>query len=178
MKTMSFSSYPGMLSSLDDFYMMDNGLFMTQTTNSILNATLWEDVEVKALLAWQRVRLANFLSTTGPEWYQYFGEHNSGTYANQYMIVNTNLFEAGQALQSDLLYIIEQNPGLVVGGEATQELARGYFPSYNVPYFEEIYVQSGYGDVDEKDDETFGTQYQLGFCSLSFLFLIHLYFLF
>jgi hypothetical protein len=158
---MAFSSYPGMLSSLDDFYMMDSGLFMTQTTNSILNATLWDDVEVDALLAWQRVRVSHALASSGPEWLSTFGKHNSGTYANQYMIVDTNLFVPGQALQPNLLTIVEQNPGLVVGGDATGELERGYFPSYNVPYFDAIYLQSGYGDVDSKNQQLEGTQYQL-----------------
>jgi len=43
-KKMSFSSYPGFLESLDDFYIMDNGLAMVQTTNSILNQTLYNYV--------------------------------------------------------------------------------------------------------------------------------------
>lgn len=48
------------------------------------------------------------------------------------------------AARAGLLTIVEQIPGLVVWGDATQELERGYFPSYNVPYFEAIYEQSGY----------------------------------
>ena len=37
--TVSFASYPGVLSSLDDFYMMkDARMAMVQTTNSILDA--------------------------------------------------------------------------------------------------------------------------------------------
>ena len=43
-----------------------------------------------------------------------------------------------QALAQGLLWIVEQIPGLVVDGDATPELERGYFPSYNVPYFTEV----------------------------------------
>ncbi len=31
-----------------------------------------------------------------------------------------------------------QIPGLVVSGDVTQDLERGYWPSYNVPYFPEV----------------------------------------
>ncbi len=41
---MSFSSYAGMLESLDDFYIMDSGLVMLQTTNSIFNESLYDQV--------------------------------------------------------------------------------------------------------------------------------------
>ena len=39
-RVVSFSSYPGVLSSLDDFYMMkDSNMAMVQTTNGIYNQT-------------------------------------------------------------------------------------------------------------------------------------------
>ena len=41
---------------------------MTQTTNSIFNASLWDLVVPQSLLAWQRVRTANQLASSGPEW--------------------------------------------------------------------------------------------------------------
>jgi hypothetical protein len=53
-KTVSFSSYPGYLESLDDFYMMSSGLGMTQTSNGIPNSTLLELITPHSLLAWQR----------------------------------------------------------------------------------------------------------------------------
>lgn len=83
-----FSSYPGTLSSLDDMYLMSGSdLIMTQTTNSIYNHSLWDLVVPQSLLAWQRVRAANQLSDSGPEWFKVVGTHNSGSYNNQYMIL-------------------------------------------------------------------------------------------
>jgi len=93
------------------------------------------------------VRLANLLAKTGPEWYNVVKQHNSGTYNNQYMIIDYKLFTPGQPLLPNTLFVCEQIPGLVYGEDTTPTLKLGYFPSYNVPYFEIIFNLSGYPDV-------------------------------
>lgn len=139
LKRVSFSSYPGELSSDDDFYLMDTGLALLQTTNDILDTDLYRLLTPRSLLNWQRVRqasvslklsicslsftvlgvgfsliacclcrLANAMATSGPEWAALVSEYNSGTYNNQYMVVNLSLFQPGQELQPDLLWVIEQ----------------------------------------------------------------------
>jgi len=166
---MSFSSYPAYLSSLDDYYSVwSSGINVLETTNSIFNMSLYKLVKPQSLLAWHRVRNANLLARTGPEWASVFSYANSGTYNNQYMAVNVGAFVPGGALPADLLTVVEQIPGLVVSGDATQELERGHFPSYNVPYFKEIYDQSGYKETvaarraaGEPLGELSGLDYQL-----------------
>lgn len=49
----------------------------------------------------------------------------------QYMILDGNKFKPGNALPEEALYVVEQIPGLVVGGDATNELEKGYWSSYN-----------------------------------------------
>ena len=134
----------------------------------IYNASLYGAVRPQSLPSWQRVRAANALAATGPAWASIVGRENSGTYNNQpgrrrrrslsagftgarrYMILDLKLFEPGNALPDGLLYVVEQIPGTMVSGDATAELERGYFPSYNVPYFEEIYDKSGYPTLDAR----------------------------
>jgi len=94
--------------------------------------------------------LAGLLAHGGEEWYHYVAFHNSGTYNNMYMIIDQKLFTPGQALLPNTLWVMEQIPGLVVGADATRELERGYWPSYNVPYFLEIYEKSGYPLIAER----------------------------
>ena len=53
-------------------------LVMLETTNSILNGSLYDSATPKALLAWHRVRLANWLATGGEQWAGYIAEYNSG----------------------------------------------------------------------------------------------------
>lgn len=62
------------------------------------------------------------------------------------MVIDTKRFVPGSStLQSGLLWIIEQIPGMTQRADVSDVMARqGYWPSYNVPYFEKIYLTSGY----------------------------------
>ena len=52
-------------------------------------------------------------------------------------------------------------PGTVVAADVTSKLELGYWPSYNVPYFDEIYKKSGYVSLDERKGKRAGSEYQL-----------------
>lgn len=69
---------------------------------------------------------------------------------SQYPVLAVGAFQPGKALPDDLLWVVEQIPGLVVSGDATELLALGHFPSYNVPFWREIYDKSGYREQLEK----------------------------
>lgn len=51
---------------------------MLQTTNSILNKTLYDLATSSSLLSWHRVRLANWLASSGEGWAEYVSQYNSG----------------------------------------------------------------------------------------------------
>jgi hypothetical protein len=150
-----------MLSSLDDFYLVqDTELVVIQTTNGIYNASVYDATTPFSLPAWARIRAANVLATDGADWAAYYGAHNSGTYNNQYQVLDLKRFAPGMALERDALTIVEQMPGLVAAVDATAELERGYFPSYNVPYVAEIYDRSGYASLDARRGHAAGYEYQ------------------
>lgn len=46
-------------------------------------------------------------------------------------------------------------PGLVKGGDVSETLARGYWPSYNIPYWPEVYEKSGYPKMAQKHGNYF-----------------------
>mgnify|MGYP001137365770 FL=1 len=110
--TTSFSSYPGALSSIDDYYLTSRGLIVLETTNLVFNDSLWESVDVAGLLVFVRSTLANRLARDGQEWVDLFSQHNSGTYNNQWMIVDTNKFTPGkrQVSAPGLFWVVEQTP--------------------------------------------------------------------
>uniref|UniRef100_A0A665WAU5 Phospholipase B-like n=1 Tax=Echeneis naucrates TaxID=173247 RepID=A0A665WAU5_ECHNA len=152
---MSFSSYPGFLVSLDDFYLLGNGLMMTQTTNNVFNSSLFDNITPKSLLAWQRVRLAHNLAHTGEEWAKTFSMYNSGTYNNQYMVLDRSKVKLGHSVDDGALTVVEQIPGLVEYSDQTQALRRGYWPSYNIPFHQKIYMLSGYEEMWKEYGEDF-----------------------
>jgi len=70
--------FSGFLESLDDFYLMSNGLIMLQTTNNVFNYDLYDMVTPQSLPAWVRVRVANQKSNTAKEWGSWLSQYNSG----------------------------------------------------------------------------------------------------
>lgn len=154
---------------------MSNNLVMLQTTNGIFNTSLYDLVTPQALLAWHRVRVANMMAMDGHEWTQILSTYNSGikalnniclrfelifvfiigTYNNQYMVIDLNKIKLNKEVQDGALWVCEQIPGLVASGDQTNILRTGYWPSYNVPFYEQIYDLSGYPDVVIK----FGPEY-------------------
>jgi len=140
---MAMSSYPGSLSSIDDFYIMDSGLAVVETTNMIFNNSLWDKLIPQTLFTWQRVRIANALATSSPNWAYIYQRHNSGTYNNQWIVLDYKIFKPNEPLNENLLWILEQIPGNCSSRDVTEILERGYWASYNVPAIPYIYKVSG-----------------------------------
>eukprot|EP01091_Cochliopodium_minus_P020222 TRINITY_DN8767_c0_g1_i1.p1 TRINITY_DN8767_c0_g1~~TRINITY_DN8767_c0_g1_i1.p1 ORF type:complete len:534 (+),score=52.28 TRINITY_DN8767_c0_g1_i1:171-1772(+) len=142
----SFSSYPGVLSSVDDFYLTDNGLSVIETTNGIMNKTLLQYVKPQSVLSWIRVIVSNQIFSSGFWWVNTFSKYNSGTYNNQWIIVDFKQFEPKSTkLKQGTLWILEQIPGYIESSDMTEFLdTNGYWPSFNRPYFQYIFNISGF----------------------------------
>ena len=110
-KAMSRLLSAGMLSSMDDFYILDSRMVVTETSNDVYDISLLELSTNQAGLSWHRVRIANMMADDGPSWAALIGTHNSGTYTNQYMVVDLKKFEPYSELQAGLLTIAEVMPG-------------------------------------------------------------------
>eukprot|EP00197_Chlamydomonas_leiostraca_P012814 CAMPEP_0202861356 /NCGR_PEP_ID=MMETSP1391-20130828/2783_1 /ASSEMBLY_ACC=CAM_ASM_000867 /TAXON_ID=1034604 /ORGANISM="Chlamydomonas leiostraca, Strain SAG 11-49" /LENGTH=764 /DNA_ID=CAMNT_0049540735 /DNA_START=73 /DNA_END=2368 /DNA_ORIENTATION=- len=136
------SSSPGLLYSKDDWYTTDRFVVM-ETTNGVYNKRLYDHIPQECALVWQRALVANLGATGGQEWVSLFAKHNSGTYNNQWMVLDVDALSDGW--QHDVLWVLEQLPGYTQQADVTGVLlANGTWPSYNVPYFKDIYNMSGY----------------------------------
>ncbi|XP_057267237.1 putative phospholipase B-like 2 [Pezoporus wallicus] len=156
--TQVFSSYPGTIFSGDDFYILSSGLVALETTIGNNNPARWKYLEPRgSVLEWLRNIVANRLARSGAEWAAVFRRFNSGTYNNQWMVVDYNAFTPGRAsLPQGVLTVLEQIPGLVVVADRTELLyQQGYWASYNLPYFEEVFNASGTPELVEKYGDWF-----------------------
>jgi hypothetical protein len=143
-----FTSFPATLASTDDFYITSQDLAITETTNSIFNNKLYEKLNPNTLLTWERAMIANRLSVTSKEWAENFVQHNSGTYNNQFMILDMKQVDLdNKVINNEAMYIVEQIPGAFEINDITEMLRYGYWPSYNVPYSKEIFKLSGYEEL-------------------------------
>jgi hypothetical protein len=144
---MSFSSRPGFVSSKDDFYVINNNFVVMETTNDIFNQTLFDEfITPKSLPTWIRSLIANNLAKNGKSWTREFVKFNSGTYNNQWMILDLSRMKNNQS--RNLLWIIEQIPGEYVAQDVSSVLfQQGYWASYNVPYSKKIFNNSGYANI-------------------------------
>ena len=135
---MSFSGYPGVIYSGDDFTITSSGLTVLETTIGNNNKALWRFVHPhESVLEGVRATVANRLATDGESWTRVFSKHNSGTYNNQWMVVDNKLFTPHQeSLNAGLLWVLEQIPGFTRREDLTEVLQnRTFWPSYNSPYF-------------------------------------------
>eukprot|EP01105_Mastigella_eilhardi_P024014 TRINITY_DN616_c0_g1_i2.p1 TRINITY_DN616_c0_g1~~TRINITY_DN616_c0_g1_i2.p1 ORF type:complete len:456 (-),score=100.24 TRINITY_DN616_c0_g1_i2:1694-3061(-) len=136
----TFSSHPGLGFSMDDFWQLDTKMLVLETTLHNWNNELYEKYCVpETVLCWIRVQVANRMSADGKSWCNNFIRENSGTYNNQYFVVDLKKFTPGTRPKSDLLWAIEQLPGNYKAGDRTAELvANGYVPSFNTPFFDSV----------------------------------------
>nr|KAG5692485.1 hypothetical protein BaRGS_005031 [Batillaria attramentaria] len=152
-----FSSYPGTLMSGDDYYMLSSGMVSMETTIGNNNPDLWKYVQPESVLEGIRSVVANRISKSGDEWAKTFSFINSGTYNNEWMIVDYKRFSPGaKTLVPGLLTVLDQIPGTIKYADLTDLLAsQQYFPSYNVAYFPEIFNMSGNQAMVEKFGDWF-----------------------
>jgi hypothetical protein len=161
----SMSSSPGLLHSKDDFYTTDS-LVVVETTNSIFNTTLYNAISTSTALSWQRAMVANTLARSGKEWTDLFAMYNSGTYNNQWMVLDVNLTRSylasslsAPSAAAGLFWIVEQVPSITQAKDVSPVLIeQGYWGSYNIPYFKNIYDVSGYPAQEAKYGDSFSYQ--------------------
>jgi hypothetical protein len=113
---------------------------------------------VGTLMSWMRGVVANRLAFDGESWIDLMTKFESGTYPNQWMILNAEKFDAAAVEQASrdlredscngcsslrelngLFMVLEESPGLVHSEDMTETLLRdGYWGSYNVARFLDI----------------------------------------
>ena len=148
-RVVAMSSYPATLHSGDDWYMLSNGLTVQETTNDNYNKDSYQYIVTNTVAEMIRVMVSNYMATTGDDWTETFCRQNSGTYNNQYMVVNMNLFNATETdmtkkVPNGTLWIMEQMPNMCKREDVSMVLREtSYWASYNLPSIPAVQAWSG-----------------------------------
>lgn len=146
---MSFSSYPGVVSSTDDFYVMDSGLSVMETSLEILDGAAWDKVldfpRYSTIPNFLHLMAVNRMASSSPHWARLMSKTNTGTLTSQWMVVDYNQFTSGSALGDGTFWLVEMVPGVSEMQDMTKYLQeKRYWPSFNRPYFEKVRELSGH----------------------------------
>merc|ERR1712227_730622 len=99
---------------------------------------------------------ANYLAKSGHEWMELFSKHNSGTYNNQWMVVDYNRFQPGLSVEPGTLTVGEQLPGYFHYEDQTDKLQFGYWPSYNKAWYANTSRLSGQDELVKQKGPNYG----------------------
>jgi hypothetical protein len=148
-KHIAMSSYPGCVSSTDNFYMINSGLLVMDTSLEILNPRIYDRLPEfpgnSHYPNFIHVMVCNRLARNSGQWGTYFGERNNGQENAQWMIMNYNAFSPGSPTGDGTFLVIETIPGLTMKADMSEHLRdNNYWASYNRPYFGKIRDETGH----------------------------------
>ena len=153
-KKISFSTRTGKIGSIDDFWTADTGLLVFETTMHNFNQTSKNLIRPASVLTWIRSYYAMLSSDNGRSWTENFIRENSGTYNNEYVVLDSKLFEPGKKPSANLLWMIEQFPGFSKSADITNVLIENFsFFGVNAPYFNESFDYADYPSQQEKEPD-------------------------
>jgi len=157
-RRMGFSSYPGVAGSTDDYYLLDSGLVITETTLSMLSDEPYDKLENnnEKVPDFMRIMLANRLARSGQDWVELMRKSATGTYSSQWMVVDYNKFKPGVAPNNGTLFVLEQVPGFQHSQDMTTRLnTEGYWASENRPWFKDVRDFMGATEAEEYHGKLF-----------------------
>lgn len=147
-----FPSYPGAVSSTDDYYVMSSGLAVMATSLVVLNPAVWLQMPTfpatPHIPNFAHVMAVNRLASNAVHWSRLYTAEMPASYAAQWMAVDYNRFQKGAAVADNTLWVVETLPGVTHAEDASSILRnKGYWASYDRPYFDVVRVASGHADA-------------------------------
>lgn len=164
-KTLNFSSYPGVLFSGDDFYVLDTKVVLIQSTLNVINKFVYRDlIDMKKYIPeFMRLQITNFSSNSAVDWVNKYKSWENHMYITQWMAVDFNVLKKlndqrkqyfvsnpnatsedlqkdlknpDKFIQSGLIILAEEAPKSILSKDLTQALLeKGYYGSFNISYF-------------------------------------------
>jgi hypothetical protein len=140
-KTIRNSCRYGGIGSKDDFYILDNGMIVMETSILIFNNSLYELIEYNTVPYFIRATVSHWMSSNNEEWINTFIKHNSGTHVAQWVLIDGNKQKYDNNTVNLLDIIMDDYESF----DITQKFKeQGYWASYNVPYSQRIWKTCNY----------------------------------
>lgn len=90
-----------------------------ETSLDVFDQKLLASIKPNTVLSWFRSRLASQLARDAIQWANVFGQFHSGTYTNQWMIIDMMKFIPNNKPQDNFLIILEEIPGTIHWADMT-----------------------------------------------------------
>uniref|UniRef100_A0A7S2XB89 Phospholipase B-like n=1 Tax=Lotharella oceanica TaxID=641309 RepID=A0A7S2XB89_9EUKA len=121
-----------------------SSLVVIETSNNIYRHSAYSALTSQSVMCFARTAVANALAVDAPGWAKWFSVSRSGTYNNQWMVLDLNKFVKGQALANDTFWVLEEVPGLIHAEDQSSWLQeKRYWGSYNVAFYPETRKVAG-----------------------------------
>lgn len=138
---MSMSSYPGCISSTDDYLVTDRGL-VAMSTSLFVPATGEYSIPAttnEGLPAFVRSLMATRLATQPRLWAKVYGFIPGIAGAKQWLLADYSKLKERQPIANDTVWLVESLPRVQRAGDVSQVVAEsGFFAAYGVPHYAQI----------------------------------------
>eukprot|EP00927_Polykrikos_kofoidii_P071749 TRINITY_DN6797_c0_g1_i1.p1 TRINITY_DN6797_c0_g1~~TRINITY_DN6797_c0_g1_i1.p1 ORF type:complete len:654 (-),score=92.44 TRINITY_DN6797_c0_g1_i1:74-1954(-) len=137
----TMSSYPGCVSSTDDYFVTGGGFV-------IMSTSLWlphsgpdsrRPITSDGVPSFLKAIMATRLATQPRMWAKIYGYLKGAGSAKQWLILDYTKFKSLQPLANDTLWMVEALPRLQRANDVTHVLREGgFFEAHGVPHFHDI----------------------------------------
>jgi hypothetical protein len=143
--TISCSSFAGMLSSSDDFYVLSNKLTITETTDEALTKEIYRHITAEGVPSWIMSMATSLVAKNGREWAELMGRNSTGTCTNEWMVVDYNKFHRNSPILPETLMVVSTFQNGSIFWDASDYLENNsYFASYNSPRNTTVFEVMGF----------------------------------
>jgi hypothetical protein len=161
-RTVGFSSYPGAVSSTDDYYVTSNKMVVTETTISLLTDEPYDHLDDtgKSMPDFIRIMAATFAANSGEDWVESMTESATGLYGSQWMVVDYKKFQPGQPVPDGTLFVLEQVPDINHNADMSGRLREtGFWSSENRAFFPDARQVAGFTEAEDLHGKLFSADH-------------------
>mmetsp|Transcript_147069 Transcript_147069/g.256631 ORF Transcript_147069/g.256631 Transcript_147069/m.256631 type:complete len:662 (+) Transcript_147069:102-2087(+) len=138
---MTMTSYPGCISSTDDFFMTDRGLLLMSTNMGVPKTGKFSKPRLsnEGLPSFVRSLISTRLAILPRSWARIYGFLSGIAGAKQWIIVDYNKFKKRQPIANETVFMVEALPSLMRTADVSAAVHEyGFFQAHGVPHFKQI----------------------------------------